>query len=95
MASTPSRTFCSDRLSCLLSQIFRSGASFGISPLYVIIWLPLSASAWNVCSVSLVMNEMVCACVARFWKSSHCLHRRITGGPCTATVAVASGVGAG
>ena len=60
------------------------------------IWLPFSASAWNVRSGSFIMNEMVWAWLARFWKSSHCLHRRITGGLCIVGVCwVWVGIGVG
>ena len=82
MARMPSSIFLSGMFSCLESQAFRSGAYLGSSPLYVMIWLSLEASAWNVFSGSRNMNDSVWACVARFWKSSHCLQRRTSGGPC-------------
>ena len=55
------------------------------------IWLSFSASAWKVFSVSLYRKDSVWAWLASVWKSSHCLQRKMTGGPFTSLTCNVSG----
>ena len=81
MVRIPSNIFCCGVLSSWASQIFSRRVSVGNGPVYVRTRESFRASTWKVFSVSLYRKDTVSASLASVLKSSHCLHRMMTGGP--------------
>jgi len=59
MARMPSSILLSGTFNRWDSHALRSGGYFGISPLYVMTWLSLTASTWKVFSGSRYMKDSV------------------------------------